>query len=148
MIAYADTSWWVGYKNASDSQHARAIGLFDRHPGGTVLLTPWQRVEVFNAFRQLERIGSLPNQPAAGFTRALENEVRLGYWPHVEFSWTDALRTANELSAVHSRDLLIRGMDLFHVAIALDIGAETFLTFDTDQAALAKTAGLAVWDGK
>jgi len=76
----------------------------------------------------------------------LENEVRLGYWPHVEFSWTDAVRTANELSAVHSRDQLIRGMDLFHIAIALEIGAEAFLTFDGDQAALAKAAGLAVWE--
>jgi predicted nucleic acid-binding protein len=76
-----------------------------------------------------------------------ENEVRLGYWPHVEFEWTDAVRTANELSAVHSRDRTIRAMDLFHVAIACEVGAEQFLTFDEDQASLAEAAGLVVWKG-
>jgi predicted nucleic acid-binding protein len=80
--------------------------------------------------------------------RALEKEIRLGYWPHVEFSWTDTVRTANELSAVNSRDLPIRAMDLFHIAIACETGAEDFLTFDEDQANLARAAGLPVWIGK
>ena len=26
--------------------------------------------------------------------RALEKEIRLGYWPYVDFSWTDTVRTA------------------------------------------------------
>jgi hypothetical protein len=33
---------------------------------------------------------------------------------------------------------------LFHVAIAIEVGAEALLSFDTDQVALAKAAGLAV----
>jgi predicted nucleic acid-binding protein len=65
----------------------------------------------------------------------------------VEFSWTDAVRTANELSAVHSRDLTIRAMDLFHLAIACEVGADQFLTFDEDQANLAEAAGFGVWKG-
>ncbi|MFZ4780369.1 MAG: hypothetical protein ACOYM3_33875, partial [Terrimicrobiaceae bacterium] len=112
MTAYADTSWWVAYKNASDKQHGRAVRVFDGNADIVVLWTPWQRVEVFNSFRQLDRAGSLPQSPAIAFIRALENEVRLGYWPHAEFEWTDAVRTANELSAVHSRDHAIRAMDL------------------------------------
>ena len=108
--------------------------------------TPWHRVEVFNAIRQAERLGFLTTSGA--IIRSLENEVRLGYWPHVEFSWTDAVRTANELSAVHSRDHVIRAMDLFHVAIACEVGGEQFLTFDEDQASLAEAAGLMVWKGK
>ena len=54
----------------------------------------------------------------------------------------------NELSAVHSRDLPIRGMDLFHIAIACETGADEFLTFDEDQANLARAAALSVWKGK
>ena len=57
-------------------------------------------------------------------------------------------RTANELSAVHSRDLPIRAMDLFHIDIACETGADEFLTFDEDQANLAGAAGLPVWKGK
>ena len=145
MILYADTSWWVAFKNSRDSQHESAASLWDISDESTVIWTPWHRVEVFNAIRQAERLGLLTT--SGPIIRALENEVRLGYWPHVEFSWTDAVRTANELSAVHSRDHTIRAMDLFHVAIACEVGAEQFLTFDEDQADLAEAAGLPVWKG-
>lgn len=67
----------------------------------------------------------------------------MGYWPHVEFAWTDAVRTACELSAEHSLKMLIRGMDLFHVAIAIEVAADGFLSFDDEQNALAEAAGLA-----
>jgi predicted nucleic acid-binding protein len=80
--------------------------------------------------------------------RALEKEIRLGCWPRVEFSWIDTVRTANELSTVHSRDLPIRALDLVHIAIACETGTEEFLTFDEDQANLARAAGLPVWKGK
>ena len=58
------------------------------------------------------------------------------------------MRTANELSLVHSRDLPIRAMDLFHIAIACETSADEFLTFDEDQANLALAAGLPVWKWK
>jgi len=35
-------------------------------------------------------------------------------------------------------------MDLFHVAIAIEVGAEVLLSFDNDQITLAKAAGLTV----
>lgn len=143
MKVYADTSWWVAFKNARDAHHLEALSLWDAGEEAIVAWTPWQRVEVFNTMRQAERMGFLSS--AGSVIRALENEVRLGYWPHVEFNWTDAVRTANELSAVHSRDLTIGAMDLFHVAIACEIGAELFLTFDEDQAALATAAGFSIW---
>ncbi len=143
MSAYADTSWWIAYKNVSDALHHQALQILDKPH--EIIWTPWQRVEVFNAFRQQERAGLLPKNPAIVFIRSLEQEVRLGYWPHCEFKWIDAVRRANELSAIHSRDLLIRGMDLFHVAVAIESGCEDFVTFDTEQAALASAAGLRLW---
>jgi hypothetical protein len=76
--------------------------------------------------------------------RLLEQEVRIGYWPHVEFDWTDAVRTAGELRAEHSLKMVIRAMDLFHIAIAIEVAAEAMLSFDTDQIALAEAAGLMV----
>jgi len=147
VIAYADTSWWVAFKNSGDSQHEAAVSLWDLSDDISVIWTPWQRVEVFNAIRQVEKLGFLRAVKSGVVIRALENEVRLGYWPHVEFAWQDAIRTANELSAGHSHSLAIRAMDLFHVAIACETGAEKFLTFDGDQAALADVAGLKVWRG-
>ena len=147
MTVYADTSWWVALKNSGDAFHESALAAFDLHDTPEVIWTPWHRLEVFNAIRQAERLGFLRGVTAGSAIRSLEHEIRLGYWPHVEFDWIEAVRTANELSTDHSRNLLIRGMDLFHVAIALEVGAEKFLTFDGDQASLAKAAGLAVWEG-
>ncbi len=71
----------------------------------------------------------------------------LSFYTILLATWRNC-RTANELSAVHSRDLPIRAMDLFHIAIACETGADEFLTFDEDQANLARAAGLPVWKGK
>src|SRR5512138_1224162 len=142
MKFYADTSWWLAYKCRRDIQHQAALALFDREAEAEVLWTPWQRVEVFNAFCQAERAGLLRKGESRQIIRLLEQEVRIGYWPHVEFDWTDAVRTAGELRAEHSLKMLVRAMDLFHIAIAIEIGADALLSFDAAQIALAQAAGL------
>ncbi|HEV2393209.1 MAG TPA: PIN domain-containing protein [Verrucomicrobiae bacterium] len=146
MRLYADTSWWLGYKCRSDTQHHSALRLFEREPEAEVLWTPWQRVEVFNGFSQAERAGLMRKGESQQTIRILEQEVRIGYWPHVEFDWTDAVRTAGELRAEHSLKRVVRAMDLFHLAIAIEVGADALLSFDTDQIALAKAAGLMVFN--
>ena len=144
MKLYADTSWWLGYKCRRDTHHSAALSLFDRDFDAEVLWTPWQRLEVFNGFCQAERAGLLARGESRGMIRLLEQEIRIGYWPHVEFDWTGAVRTAGELRAEHSLRLVVRAMDLFHVAIAIEVGAEALLSFDTAQIALAEAAGLEV----
>ena len=144
MTAYADTSWWIAYKITDDTNHGAAVEVFDRFPDIRILWTPWQRVEVFNSLRQLERGGVIIEGKSRTLIRLFEQEVRLGYWPHAEFDWRDAVRTACELSAEHGLSVPIRGMDLFHVAIAIETGADAFLTFDGDQRGLAEAAGIRV----
>lgn len=146
MRLYADNSWWMGQKCRRDTHHLAALSLFDRDPDAEVLWTPWQRVEVFNGFCQAERGGVLAKGESRRLIRLLEQEIRMGYWPHIEFDWTDAVRTAGELRAEHSLDLLVRSMDLFHVAIAIEVAAEALVSFDVDQIALATAAGLSVLD--
>jgi predicted nucleic acid-binding protein len=142
MRIYADASWWLAYKCRRDSHHSTAITLFDRETEAQVIWTPWHRVEVFNSFRQAERAGLIAGGESRQLIRLLEQEVRLGYWPHWEFDWTDAARTAGELAAEHSLNMVVRGMDLFHVAIAIVTAADAFLSFDDEQIALAEAAGL------
>jgi len=144
MRFYADTSWWLAYKCRRDMQHQAALSLFDRQTEAEVLWTPWQRVEVLNGFCQAERAGLLRKGESRQIIRLLEQEVRIGYWPHVEFDWTDAVRTAGELRAEHSLNRVVRAMDLFHIAIAIEVAAEAVLSFDIDQIALAQAAGLRV----
>lgn len=54
------------------------------------------------------------------------------------------MRTARELGAEHSLKMVVRAMDLFHIAIAIEVGADALLSFDADQIALAQAAGLSV----
>jgi predicted nucleic acid-binding protein len=142
MRLYADTSWWVAYKSAADLHHPRAITLFDKDPEAQIIWTPWQRVEVFNCLRQMERIGLLQPGYALQIIRSLEQEIRMGYWSHVEFDWISAVRGACEIAAEHSLSMTIRSMDLFHAAIAVEVACDGFVSFDEDQCALAKAAGL------
>lgn len=144
MICYADTSWWLAYKCRRDLHHCAAVTLFDREEDAQVLWTPWQRVEVLNGFRQAERHGLLLAGEARQMVHLLEHEVRSGYWPHAEFEWTNAVREAVRLSARHSLEMVVRGMDLFHVAIATELDVDAFLSFDEEQMLLAEPAGLTV----
>jgi predicted nucleic acid-binding protein len=144
MNLYADTSWWLACKCRRDAHHGAAISLFEREPGARVIWTPWQRVEVFNTFRQAERAGLVRPGDARQMIRLLEQEVRAGYWHHLEFDWTETVRTAGEISAEHSLKMTVRGMDLFHVAVAIEVGADMFLSFDDAQCALAAEAGLSL----
>jgi predicted nucleic acid-binding protein len=142
MKLYADTSWWFAFKCRRDTHHDVAIALLDRYPGAETLWTPWHRVEVFNSFRQAERLGLVKTGESRQLVRLLEQEIRLGYWQHVEFDWTDAVRTACELGAAHSLAVPVRAMDLFHVAVAIEVAADAFLSFDADQNVLATAVGL------
>lgn len=148
MNFYADTSWWIGYKCRGDSHHRTATSFFEAWPDARVLWTPWHRIEVFNTFRQAEFGGFLARGEAQATIRLLEQEIRIGYWPHVEFDWTEAVRTACELSIEHGLRRRVRGMDLFHVAVALEIAADAFLSFDDAQNSLAKAAGLVLAGSK
>jgi predicted nucleic acid-binding protein len=142
MTVYGDTSWWIAYKVASDVNHSLATRVFDRFPEIKIVWTPWQRIEVFTAFRQLERNGLIAAGKARESIRLLEQEVRLGYWPHVEFNWRNTIRRACELSAMHGLALPIRGMDLFHVAIAIEMRMDALATLDEEQLSLATAAEL------
>jgi hypothetical protein len=146
VTGYADTSWWVALSYHGDRHHPLARLTFDFFPNLEVMWTPWQRVEVFNILTQMERGGLLDGGGARRGQRRLEQEVRLGYWPHHEFSWTNAIRKAVTLGNRFGPCMPIRSMDLFHVAIASVLKADRFLTFDDEQRAPAKACSLKVLD--
>jgi hypothetical protein len=55
-----------------------------------------------------------------------------------------AIEKAGALSAKHTEQLGCRGFDLLHVALALELECEAFLTADRIQGALARAEGLDV----
>ena len=64
--------------------------------------------------------------------------------PLNHFLWLE-MRNA---SARFTEKLNTRAFDVLHVAIAIETGCRAFLTFDKDQAKLAKAAGLVIKTGR
>jgi predicted nucleic acid-binding protein len=145
-MIYADSTFLVALKVARDTFHAQAIRFYEARQDEVWLWSPWHRVEVFNTIRQLTQHPDKKRRLLAAEARALlhriENDVRLGYFTHMEADWRDVLRTANEISIAHGFDLACRSADLLHVAYAKELAAETFVGYDDDQLALAAAAGL------
>lgn len=145
-MIYPDTSFLVAARVRRDTFHQQALSYYEAEQDRGWLWTPWHRVEVFNSIRQLvlhpDSSRRLSNGEARSLIHQLETDVRLGYFTHLEADWRDVLRTANEISIAHSFGVACRAPDLLHVAYANELAAETFVSFDEDQIALAKASGL------
>jgi predicted nucleic acid-binding protein len=146
VTIYPDTSFFIALRFANDFHHLAATRYVAQNESEVFLWSPWHRLEVGNAFRQL-CLGEDPilrEGEARRIIRQLEADVRLGYFLHMEADWRDVLRTANEISAGYAFQQPCRAADLCHVAYAVELGTEVFVTFDSDQAKLAEATGLTV----
>ena len=144
MTIYPDTTFYMALRFFDDTHHEAATDCFEQHGEDLFLWSPWHRVEVCNALRQFAR-GAQPvvrEADARRIIHRLETDVRVGYFQHIEADWRDVLRRAYEISAAHGLSLACRSADLLHVAYADVLGVEWFVSFDDDQLALARAAGL------
>lgn len=146
MNYYADTSFIVAARAPHDNYHRAALNFYEAEQDEVWIWSPWHRVEVFNTIRQLTRHPDaarvITQADAKALIHRLDKEVNLGYFTHFETDWRDVMRTANEISIANSFNLACRAPDLLHVAYAIELTAEIFISFDTDQLALAKAVGL------
>ena len=140
--AYPDSSFLVSLAR-EDANHDAAM-RYMAHSLETLAFSPLHRIELFNALRvALARDEMNESERRAAF-RKVEEDLRGGLLVHTPVSWTDVFRRADELSEKHAAKEGQRTIDLLHVAIAIECGAKTFLSFDTRQRKLAKAAGLKV----
>jgi predicted nucleic acid-binding protein len=140
--AYADSSFLVSIYRA-DGNHQAAISYLGRH-SAAIAFTPLHRVEVRNALRNATAAGDMTKAECAMAFRQIEEDLRDGFLMHTPIQWMDTLRRADQLSEKHADTEGQRTIDLIHVAVALECGAKTFLSFDKRQRKLGKAAGLAV----
>lgn len=115
-----------------------------RH-GESLPFTPWHRLEARNAIRLavFHKLIDLPQSKTQlkQMDADLHDETLL---VHTPLDWVAVLREAEKLGAAHAQDFGCRSGDLFHVAAAMELGFDLFLTFDDQQKRLAKAAGLSV----
>ena len=140
--AYADSSFLVSLHRA-DSFH-NAANTFLGKNAFTLAFTPLHRVEVRNALRNATAAGDLTKTECATAFRQIDEDLRDGLLVPAQVRWTETFRRADQLSEKHAATEGQRTIDLLHVALALECGAQTFLSFDKRQRKLAKAAGLII----
>ncbi len=140
--AYADSSFLVSLLRA-DANHQRAIRYMAR-VAATLTFTPLHRLEVRNALRNACSLRQITDDELRLSLHQVQRDLETGLLVHTSVEWTNVFRRTDDLSDKHARPAPQRTIDLLHVAIAIESGAQNFLSFDNRQRLLAKAAGLRI----
>jgi predicted nucleic acid-binding protein len=152
MRVYADTSFLVRLV-AEEGGTAAAVADYRRLGRPAIFFLPLHFLEVANAIRQrafhLRR--TAPSGKPSTIKRETEAALKLlskfisrRVFIESSVEMDKAIDVAHSLSAKHTERLGCRGFDLLHVALALELRCEFFLTADRIQGALARAEGFDV----
>lgn len=142
MSIYADTGF-ICSVYAPDANTERATARIQRIQE-PILFSWLNQVEFRNALRlRVFRKEITPAQRDASLN-CLLSDLGSDVFTHAEPAHPDVMIETERLSALYSEKLGTRSLDVLHVAIALSLGCNIFLSFDKRQASLAKRAGLKV----
>ena len=150
MRTYADTSFLVRLLTG-DPGTAIAVADYRRLGRPALFFLPLHLLEVTNAIRQrafhLRR--TMPGGERAMIKReteaalaVLSKFVARRIFVEAAVDAEEAIDLACALSAKHTERPGCRGFDLLHVAFALKLECEAFLTSDSIQGTLARAEGL------
>jgi predicted nucleic acid-binding protein len=139
---YADSSFLVSLYREDQNQPAATRFMASSAPA--LGFSPLNRIELRNALRNLTAVGEISEQERRIAFRQIDEDLDSGMLLHIPVNWIATMRRAEELSAQHAARDGQRTIDLLHVAIAVEAGATTFLSFDRRQRRLAVAAGLKV----
>ena len=143
-MIYADPSFLFSFY-CHDANSPVAARTYQSDPRRPLFLTAWQRFEFRNAVRltvhRLERSKiAIPFQPGNVF-KAMQADLDAGRLQHAEVDWRASLRLAETLSDRHTVVAGAASVDVWHVAAAALLEADTFWTFDGNQRELALRCG-------
>jgi len=152
MRVYADTSFVIKLVTEEPGSKA-AMAEYRRLDFPPLFFLPLHALEVTNAIRHrafhLRR--SLESSQRTAISRErdaalarIKHWLKRGWMVEAAADCDNALRHAQMLSLKHTERLGCRGFDLLHVALALELECETFLTADRIQSAVARAEGLTV----
>ncbi len=152
MRTYADSSFILRLVTG-EADSPQVVAEYRRLGSPKLFYLPLHALEVRNAirqraFHQRRSISSGDRQHVARERDAalarLEHLVARGALLDVTLDMDVVITRAANLSTAHTERLGARAIDLLHVASALTLESELFLTTDSRQAQLAKAEGLKV----
>ena len=152
MRAYADSSFILRLVTG-ETDSPQTIAEYRRLNSPKLFFLPLHALEVRNAIRQraFHQRRSISSGERQHVTRErdaalarLEQLVARRALLDVTLDLDEVIARAANLSTTHTERLGARAIDLLHVAGALTLESEMFLTTDARQAQLAKAEGLKV----
>ena len=148
MIAFPDTSFLCAiYRRQDNSQMAAAHAATMKEPLPVTALLAYEfrqslRLQVWRHSHNPRE--GMPLADAQAALNQFEADLANGVAVLTPCNFQDVLRRADELSARHTISGGHRSFDVLHVATALHLDAEEFLTFDANQRKLASAEKLKV----
>lgn len=148
MSVYPDTSFLCALYRKQQSS-AQAVAFYQTIPGSLpvsslLLLEFRQSIRFQNRLFGKDRSKGFPEAEGVAMLRALQVDLTAGVLEMIAPDWADVHRIAEEFSAKHTGKGGHRLVDILHVATAIHLGVEQFLTFDSNQKRLAEAEGMEV----
>jgi predicted nucleic acid-binding protein len=139
MSAYFDTSALLAaYVTEVHSPAARRT--LRRH--GSIPFTGLHRLELRNSLELLVGRAVLSAVERDGLVAQIEEDLQAGRLIDTAADWQVILTIAGDLSIAYTKEYLTRSLDLLHVATALDLKCETFVSGDRRQLKAARATKL------
>jgi predicted nucleic acid-binding protein len=141
LNAYADTSFLVSlyFLDTNSGEAAKRIEVL----GPTLLFTPFLELELSNAFELRIFRGHANSSEVVRLYDQIREDIDSGFLSLQ--AMPDAVyQRARDIARERTGELGVRSLDVLHVASALLLKADAFLTFDQRQAKLARAEGLSL----
>ncbi len=148
MKAYPDTSFLCALY-VPQSTSVAAIAYYQRMIGplyvSALLLGEFRQSVRYQIFRHsLDSTQGYARKTGLEALAKLQSNLAAGALVVTPAEWSDVLALAEQISSQYTTGGGHRYLDILHVATALHLGAEEFLTFDANQSKLAAKAGMTV----
>lgn len=139
MRSYFDSSALVAvYVTERFSVRARD----EARRAGQLPFTGLHELEVRNTFRLLYGRRLIGKRAARMLANHVEEDVAAGRLLRVEVDYVALFTRSCDLADRHTARILCRSLDILHVACALGLGCQRFVSGDDRQLRLARSAGL------
>ena len=140
MSLYPDTSFLVSLYTLDANSAAAARKM--RHAPASLILSDLAELELANALEQRVFRKELELMQIQAGHKAFRDDLEQGVFERRQVETGAVYERALRLSRKWTAKLGTRTLDVLHIAIALEAGAEGILTFDLHQLKLARSIGL------
>ncbi|MGD2014170.1 MAG: type II toxin-antitoxin system VapC family toxin [Desulfobacterales bacterium] len=141
-MVYVDTS--VIVKLYIKEEYSQELSSWLKENDEAIPLTSFHELELINAIHLKQFRTEITLEKTRLIMKRFEEHEKSGIYYRPQLDWSDIFIHAIDLSKNHSSSIGSRALDILHVASALSINTDRFLTLDDKQTRLAALAGLKI----